>query len=130
MSGSEGSSTKQSTSRVSQGRLYGALEEGATRWFVTTADARIFYMHQKKITNPRLCQNRRGFLIMLSIIHWIDFVSHPKAIEIWGWRFVQFHGKHSTPDAHIRGRQTQCRVRSRFDIFLPVLQIPRRQWGS
>lgn len=61
MSGSEGSSTKQSTSRVSQGRLYGALEEGATRWFVTTADARIFYIHQKKRTNPRLCGNRRGF---------------------------------------------------------------------
>ena len=41
MSGSEGSSTKQSTSRVSQGRLDGALEGGNAWLAVTTADARI-----------------------------------------------------------------------------------------
>lgn len=41
MSGSEGSSTKQSTSRVSQGRLDG-VSEGGNAWLaVTTADARI-----------------------------------------------------------------------------------------
>ncbi len=41
MSGSEGSSTKQSTSRVSQGRLDGASEGGNAWLAVTTADARI-----------------------------------------------------------------------------------------
>jgi len=41
VSGSEGSSTKQSTSRVSQGRLDGASEGGNAWLAVTTADARI-----------------------------------------------------------------------------------------
>ena len=41
MSGSEGSSTKQSTSRVSQGRLNGALEKGNVLKTVTTTNARI-----------------------------------------------------------------------------------------
>lgn len=41
MSGSEGSSTKQSTPRVSQGRLDGASEGGNAWLAVTTADARI-----------------------------------------------------------------------------------------
>ena len=41
MSGSEGSSTKQSTSCVSQGRLDGALEGGSAWLAATTADARI-----------------------------------------------------------------------------------------
>lgn len=66
MSGSEGSSTKQSTSRVSQGRLDGASEGGNAWLAVTTADARIpiknqtgkvpvfFYFVGEKWAAPRL----------------------------------------------------------------------------
>ena len=71
MSGSEGSSTKQSTSRVSQGRLDGASEGGNAWLAVTTADARIpikkktervislSVIFGESNKNPRLCRGNQ-----------------------------------------------------------------------
>ena len=74
MSGSEDSSTKQSTSRVSQGCLYGALEQGNAWLAVTTANARISIKTRtgESIFFPSFLYDGQGRLLSCRIQHCIE----------------------------------------------------------